>query len=672
MRRIAAVLAAAVLLVMCCPAAMAADREYTVEELGMTFTLPEEYHVFSTQTMNDSFWLDYIDDPVAHMQQIKEDGYYLQAYTADFSVHITITAEATAATDFRDLENPEAYLLNPTNIVLNDVPETTISREVITAAQTPFLAERFSDRQENNRDTMACLTVMNGMQYLVLMLPLGGDELTEAQVQTLRSMVESIQFTGIPEQIPETDTDAQEYTVEELGMTLRLPEEYHVFSTQTMYDPYWQDSDEPLWQDAGDPAAYMQQVKENDVYLLAADADSRTFITVAAMATTDIDYRDLLEPETCLLDPENNILHDESEATISREVISTTQTPFYVERFWNDQMDNREAMACVTVVNGMQYGITMQPFGGTELATAQVQAFRSSVESVWFTDLPELKPVPLTQEYRIEELGMTIMLPEQYHVITSQGISDETLTLQLDDPAAFMQELMDAGIFMAAYAPDYSSVVMAAVAAADLEDFRTQLDRTLMGPENDLTALGFHNIRSRELIKTPQVLFLAVRSESEEDGTDELSGIAVMDGVCFTVMASPAAGVPLTKSQTQIFSDMIESIRLDDLRDVIRPSDTVVLALEIAILVLLLPVAALIYRLLIKKRPISRKRTVLVVLLQGAITGGAFALARLVIPNIVQEPLFGSASFVCMAAAFVIYSEGYRAPEKEQPQPEEV
>ena len=55
MRRIAAVLAAAVLLVMCCPAAMAADREYTVEELGMTFTLPEEYHIFSTQTMNDSF-----------------------------------------------------------------------------------------------------------------------------------------------------------------------------------------------------------------------------------------------------------------------------------------------------------------------------------------------------------------------------------------------------------------------------------------------------------------------------------------------------------------------------------------------------------------------------------------------------------------------------------------
>ena len=37
---------------------------------------------------------------------------------------------------------------------------------------------------------------------------------------------------------------------------------------------------------------------------------------------------------------------------------------------------------------------------------------------------------------------------------------------------------------------------------------------------------------------------------------------------------------------------MIESVRLDDLRDVIRPSDTVVLALELAILVLLLPAAA--------------------------------------------------------------------------------
>ena len=48
---------------------------------------------------------------------------------------------------------------------------------------------------------------------------------------------------------------------------------------------------------------------------------------------------------------------------------------------------------------------------------------------------------------------------------------------------------------------------------------------------------------------------------------------------------------------------MIESVRLDDLRDVIRPSDTVVLALELAILVLLLPAAALIYRLLIKNGP---------------------------------------------------------------------
>lgn len=230
---------------------------------------------------------------------------------------------------------------------------------------------------------------------------------------------------------------------------------------------------------------------------------------------------------------------------------------------------------------------------------------------------------------------MTLTLPEQYHVITSQGISDATLTPHFGDPDAFMQELMDAGIFMAAYAPDYSSVVMVAVAAADLEDFRTQLDRALLGPENDLTALGFHNIRSRELIQTPQVPFLAVRFESEEDGTDEVSGIAVMDGVCLTVMASPAAGDPLTKSKIQIFSDMIESIRLDDFRDVIRPSDTVVL-------------------------------------LQGAITGGAFALVRLIIPNIVQEPLFGSAGLVCMAAAFVIYSEGYRAPKKEQPQPEEA
>lgn len=100
-------------------------------------------------------------------------------------------------------------------------------------------------------------------------------------------------------------------------------------------------------------------------------------------------------------------------------------------------------------------------------------------------------------------------------------------------------------------------------------------------------------------------------------------------------MASPAVDDPLTKSKIQIFSDMIESIRLDDFRDVIRLSDTVVL-------------------------------------LQGAITGGAFALVRLIIPNIVQEPLFGLAGLVCMAAAFVIYSEGYRAPKKEQPQPEEA
>ena len=58
MRRIAAILAAAVLLVMCCPAATAADREYTVEELGMTLRLPEEYHILSTQIMDDPFWLD--------------------------------------------------------------------------------------------------------------------------------------------------------------------------------------------------------------------------------------------------------------------------------------------------------------------------------------------------------------------------------------------------------------------------------------------------------------------------------------------------------------------------------------------------------------------------------------------------------------------------------------
>ena len=670
MRRIAGVLAAAVLLVMCCPAAMAADREYTVEELGMTFTLPEEYHVFSTQTMNDSFWLDYIDDPVAHMQQIKEDGYYLQAYTADFSVHITIAAEAIAATDFRDLENPEAYLLNSTNIVLNDVPETTISREVITAAQTPFLAERFSDRQENNRDTMACLTVMNGMQYLVLMLPLGGDELTEAQVQTLRSMVESIQFTGIPEQIPETDTDAQEYTVEELGMTLRLPEEYHVFSTQTMYDPYWQDSDEPLWQDAGDPAAYMQQVKENDIYLLAADADSGTLITVTAKTTTAIDYRDLLEPETCLLDPENNIFHDNPEATISREVISTTQTVFYVERFWNAQSDNDEAMACATVVNGMSYGIVMQS-NGAALTEAQVQTFRSIVESVWFTDLPELEPTPLTQEYRIEELGMTIMLPEQYHVITSQGISDETLTLHLDDPAALMQGLMDSGVFMAAYVPDYSSAVMVEVATTEFGDFRTQLDRDLLAPENDFTELGVHNIQSRELIQTPQAPFLAVRFE-EEDGRSGFGSFTVMDGVCFAVMAYPTANNPLTKSLLQDLSGMTESIRFDGIRDVFRPADTVVLALELALLVLLLPGPALIYRHLIKKQPISRRRASLVVLLQQILPAGGLMLAQIIIPNIMQEQLLELAGLVCVAATFVIYSEGYRAPKKEQPQPEEV
>lgn len=193
----------------------------------------------------------------------------------------------------------------------------------------------------------------------------------------------------------------------------------------------------------------------------------------------------------------------------------------------------------------------------------------------------------------------------------------------------------------------------------------------MLAPENDFTELGFHNIQSRELIQTPQAPFLAVRFEAE-DGRSGFGSFTVMDGVCFAVMAYPTANNPLTKSLLQDLSGMTESIRFDGIRDVLRPSDTVVLALELALLVLLLPAAALIYRLLIKKRPISRKRAVPVVLLQGAITGGAFALVRLIIPNIVQEPLFGSAGLVCMAAAFVIYSEGYRAPKKEQPQPEEA
>ena len=69
MRRIGAVLAAAVLLAMCCPAALAAEREYTVEELGMTLRLPEEYHILSTQIMDDPFWLD-IKEPTAYMQSV--------------------------------------------------------------------------------------------------------------------------------------------------------------------------------------------------------------------------------------------------------------------------------------------------------------------------------------------------------------------------------------------------------------------------------------------------------------------------------------------------------------------------------------------------------------------------------------------------------------------------
>lgn len=453
----------------------------------------------------------------------------------------------------------------------------------------------------------------------------------------------------------------REYTVEELGMTLRLPEEYHILSTQIMDDPFWLDIKEPT--------AYMQQLKERNIYLLAADADSGTLITVAAKATTAIDYRDLLEPETCLLNPENNIVHDNPEATISREVISTTQTVFYVERFWNAHADNDEAMACATAVNGMDYGIVMQS-SGAALTEAQVQTFRSIVESVWFTDLPELEPTPLTQEYRIEELGMTIMLPEQYHVITSQGISDETLTLHLDNPTALMQGLMDSGVFMAAYVPDYSSAVMVEVATTEFEDFRTQLDRDLLAPENDFTELGFHNIQSCELIQTPQAPFLAVRFEAE-DGRSGFGSFTVMDGVCFAVMAYPTANNPLTKSLLQDLSGMTESIRFDGIRDVLRPSDTVVLALELALLVLLLPGPALIYRHLIKKQPISRKRASLVVLLQQILPAGGFMLAQTIIPNIMQEQLFELAGLVCVAAAFVIYSEGYRAQKKEQPQPEE-
>ena len=59
-------------------------------------------------------------------------------------------------------------------------------------------------------------------------------------------------------------------------------------------------------------------------------------------------------------------------------------------------------------------------------------------------------------------------------------------------------------------------------------------------------------------------------------------------------------------------------------------------------------------------------------LLQRFLPGGFFTLAQLVIPNIVQEPLFDTAGLVCMAAAFVIYSRGYRAPEKEQPQSDAI
>lgn len=47
-------------------------------------------------------------------------------------------------------------------------------------------------------------------------------------------------------------------------------------------------------------------------------------------------------------------------------------------------------------------------------------------------------------------------------------------------------------------------------------------------------------------------------------------------------------------------------------------------------------------------------------------------LAQTIIPNIMQEQLLELAGLVCVAATFVIYSEGYRAPKKEQPQPEEA
>ena len=327
----------------------------------------------------------------------------------------------------------------------------------------------------------------------------------------------------------------REYTVEELGMTLRLPEEYHILSTQIMDDPFWLDIEEPT--------AYMQQLKDEKIYLLAAEADSNALIMVSAETTTAIDYRDLLEPETCLLDSANIVLNETPETTISREVIAASQTPFYAERFRNDQ-DHYEAMACITVMNGMEYQIAMRSVPGAALAEAEVQTLRRMVEGVWFADLPGLSPVPLTQEYRVEELGMTLMLPEQYHVITSKGISDATLTPRLGDPDAFMQEMMSQGTYLVAYAPDYSLTISAASSAVNYEDFRTQLDQALLDTESDFTELGFKTIRSRELIQTRQAPFLCVCFETAEDFVGFCS-FTVMDGVCVAVMTLSGKSNPV-------------------------------------------------------------------------------------------------------------------------------
>ncbi len=227
MKKIAVIIFCLLIFIISIVPVSAVSNKYTIEELGLSVSIPEKYLVITRETSDNSSVFDKIGKTRAEaMTELENNSIYLDAFLTDGSEEIVVTMTDGTISDFNVLS--DTTLKGMISILENQYKEYNIEvskYDIYQHSQAKFV-RLFFNNSDNSFFGVQYYTTYNKKAMNFTLRSYSG-KVTSAQEKIIKNVVDSVKYDTKPQEKEDIqETESYVYTDKDTNVTYTVPDNW--------------------------------------------------------------------------------------------------------------------------------------------------------------------------------------------------------------------------------------------------------------------------------------------------------------------------------------------------------------------------------------------------------------------------------------------------------------